>query len=197
MAKHYNHRKNLPEQRAKRRGNGLMDDQLYRFAEAYYNAEGKDRTYTQAAIRAGVAKDSAHTLGSRWARLPQVQEYWKMLDKMTGSERRSAHVRALKRHEEFVQNPELTVQERISVNTRLLERTESAFEMGFGELIDPTPSGSGVTVSETSAESEKTIAVGHIVVSPQTEETLNIIRYSLEQLYGKDGSNDNNDSSKG
>lgn len=112
-----------------RETSGLMDEQLYRFADSYYHAIGSQKRYKFAAIDAGANPDSAHTLGSRWAKLPQVQEYWKSLDESVGRERRAVHMRALERHEEFATNLELDASIRIGVNQTLIEETQSAFDV--------------------------------------------------------------------
>jgi len=139
-----------------------LTQQLYLFADAYYFASGRERTYKAAAIKAGANPKSAHTLGHRWANLPQVRAYWRELDESIGAQRRAMHMAALKRLEELAEDEELSKSERIAVNDKIIERTESAFD-----IIDAGGKGS------TSDES--------------TRQTIAQVLSSIQALLGGDG----------
>ena len=121
------------EDKSRGRHNGLMDEQLYAFADYYYHASGRDRSYTKAALHAGAPESSAHVHGSQWAKLPQVQSYWQTLDKFSGAERRSAHKRSLLRLESHAENEQLEIQTRLGIEQTILDKTINAFDNGRGE----------------------------------------------------------------
>jgi hypothetical protein len=124
------------KRQVKKQQSGLMDEQMYLFAEAYYHASGKQKRYRTAAIAAGASEGSAATLGMEWARLPQVLAYWKALDDSTGLARRALHMRALERQEEFAMDEEFSKADRIGINDKIINHTKSAFDVAEGSGSD-------------------------------------------------------------
>lgn len=76
-------------------GRVMMNPTLYAFADAYFNAVGRERTYRAAAIAAGAPLGSANASGCQWAALPCVREYWAQLDTELNRYRRSVYKRVL------------------------------------------------------------------------------------------------------
>ena len=58
------------------KANQKLTRQQYEFAYAYTQLKGSKRTFTNAALEAGVPKDLAHVYGYKWSKLPAVRDYW-------------------------------------------------------------------------------------------------------------------------
>ena len=100
-----------------------LDRQLADFANAYYYAVGRDRTYKAAAIKAGAKESSACQLGYRWSKYTVVQRYWQDLQEMQSADRQSLFLSAMRGLEELGYSDEATVSEKREIFAELAKYT--------------------------------------------------------------------------
>jgi hypothetical protein len=110
-----------------RREPTVMTHQLYIFADAYFYATGRDRTFKQAALKAGATEGSSAAQGHYWSKFNVVQEYWKALQENTEFTRQKVNSSVYSELEHIaLTDPSLKLPEKIALLLQLAEMTDKA-----------------------------------------------------------------------